>query len=147
MNGQPMPPESEALQGGRGDGPYLTPVQQNHIFRMVLSKRRRFKITKAIREEMIEASRKNMKNQNGRVSNGAVANLIKMEAMNQRDEHVMLPHINVNIPFDPDARRSRIAALAERLGVDGVLEPPITGPTEVDPAANGHKANGTKGSA
>lgn len=76
--------------GGKGSS-YLSPTQENKLLAKVLNPRnhprRRFKLDKEAKQIAIDATIRNMQSENGRVSNGAVANLIKMEAQNQADQH------------------------------------------------------------
>ncbi len=82
-----MPAEPDDTPGGRGEGPYLSPVQENKILALALNPRNRFKLEEKHKAEAIEVTSRNMQNEDGRISNAAVANLIKMESLNQKDEH------------------------------------------------------------
>ena len=66
-----------------------------------------------------------MANEDGRVSNAAVANLIRMEAQNQVDEHKAQPDlVDVNVHAqkleDPDfyGNYDQLAAMAKATGID-----------------------------
>jgi hypothetical protein len=76
--------------GGRGEGPFLTPVQQNKIVGMMTAKHRRWKLTKAAKMEAIATTLNNMADEDGRVRNAAVANLVRMEAQNMADQHKLI---------------------------------------------------------
>lgn len=81
-NGDSGKPESK----GEGGEPYLTKTQQNNIVKSMLSPRRRWKLTKEAKQEAIAVTIANMSDEDGRVRNTAVSNLIKMESQNQTDE-------------------------------------------------------------
>jgi hypothetical protein len=85
-----MTPGEPEKTSGEGDGPYLTPVQQNKIVSMMLNPRRRWRVSKAAKAEALDATISNMGDEDGRVRNAAVANLIRMEAQNLQDQHKML---------------------------------------------------------
>jgi hypothetical protein len=72
---------------GAGEGPHLTPTQQNKIVGMMLNPKRRWKLTKAAKSEAIATTLNNMGDDDGRVRNAAVANLVRMEAQNMADQH------------------------------------------------------------
>jgi hypothetical protein len=108
--------------GGKGDA-YLSPTQENKMLATVTNPRRRFKLTKEAKQIAIDMTIRNMRHDNGRVSNGAVANLIRMEAMNQAEahaarkseddhpQHVENQQINIYLPSNgreahPDERLS-----------------------------------------
>ena len=83
-------PESEqpATNGtGEGGGPYLTKTQQNNIVKSILSRRRRWKLTPEAKRHAIAVTMANLEDEDGRVRNTAVANLLKMEGQNQLDQH------------------------------------------------------------
>lgn len=83
--------------GGKGgpsprDESGLRPAEQNKLIRMALNDKpktvsRRFELTEFSKRLAIETTERNMLDEDGRVSNGAVANLIKMEALNQKESH------------------------------------------------------------
>lgn len=68
--------------GGRGEGVYLTPKMQNKLIRMAV--RNRWKISKKDQQKAIEVTAANIACEDGRVSNGAVKNMIAMLAQNQK---------------------------------------------------------------
>lgn len=68
--------------GGRGEGVYLTPKMQNKLIRMAV--RNRWKISKKDQQKAIEVTAANMLAEDGRVSNGAVKNMLAMLAQNQK---------------------------------------------------------------
>jgi hypothetical protein len=127
-------PNGDESPGGRGEGVYLTPVQENKIVRMVLNRKRRFKVTPAIKREMLETSRRNMQDEDGRVSNSAVSNLIKMESLNQADEHHAEGE-TVNHVHSVDERRAKFLGIAERIGIAGMVIDAATSKPGSDPAA------------
>lgn len=71
---------------GEGDEPYLTPVQANKIVASLLNPRKRFPFNETVARFAIRQTIKNIKSPDPRVSNVAVANLIKMERLNQTDD-------------------------------------------------------------
>ncbi len=80
-----------AHRRGRGKSDhYLTPVDENNIVATLLAARR-WKSTDEHKQVALGITTKNMGNEDARVSNAAVSNLIKMEAQNQADEHKLLP--------------------------------------------------------
>lgn len=77
--------ERPAENGGRGEEPYLTPVQANKIASLMIHRHRRakgWKHTKANMQFALEVTEQNMANDDGRISNGAVRNLLAMNAQN-----------------------------------------------------------------
>ena len=104
---------------------YLTPVQENKIVASMANKRNRWKLEEKHKDEAVGITVRNMANEDGRVSNAAVANLIRMEAQNQVDEHKAQPDlvdINVHsqILEDPDfyGNFDHLTAIAEASGTD-----------------------------
>lgn len=85
-NGDNGKPEST----GEGGESYLTKTQQNNIVKSMLSPRRRWKLTKQAKQEAISVTLSNLHDDDGRVRNTAVANLLKMEGQNQADEHKVI---------------------------------------------------------
>lgn len=75
---------------GEGDEPYLTPVQANKIVSSLLNPRRRFPFDVKVAQFAIRQTIRNMKHSDARVRNVAVANLIKMEKINQNDDMARL---------------------------------------------------------
>lgn len=73
--------------GGKGDFAHLNPTQQNKLIAMMLNPRRRWKLTKAAKNEAIAVTLRNLDNPDARVRNQAVANMLRMEAQNQTDQH------------------------------------------------------------
>jgi hypothetical protein len=63
---------------------------------MLLNPRRRWKVTDAVKKQALEITAGNLNDQDGRVQNGAVANLLRMEAQNQADQLAVLPHLHVH---------------------------------------------------
>jgi hypothetical protein len=80
---------SDANSGasGVGDGPYLRPTQHNKIVGMMLNPRRRWRLSKEAKQAAMMATLTNLDDEDGRVRNAAVANLIRMEGQNQADQH------------------------------------------------------------
>jgi hypothetical protein len=74
--------------GGRGDGVELTPVQDNHVVgKMVRADRSIWPITAEHERQAVEVTARNLDSDDGRVSNGAVKNLIAMQSqILRRDE-------------------------------------------------------------
>lgn len=73
---------------GEGDGTHLTPSQENRMIAGILGKhRRRWKLTPKVKAFAIGATVANLHDDDARVRNHAVANLIRMEGQNQADEH------------------------------------------------------------
>lgn len=75
--------------GGKGPS-YLSPTQENKIAATLLNPRRRWKITKSAKQAVMQAMLDNLTDDDPRVVNGAAANLIRMEAQNQADQHKMV---------------------------------------------------------
>jgi hypothetical protein len=80
----------------RGQGG-LTPSEENRLVRMMMNPRRRWKVTAKAKEKALKITEANLSSQDERVSNGAVANLLKMEAQNQSDQHIVLPKLSLNV--------------------------------------------------
>ena len=111
---------------------YLTPVQENKIVTSMANKRNRWKLEEKHKDEAVGITVRNMANEDGRVSNAAVANLIRMEAQNQADEHKAQPDlvdINVHsqILEDPDfyGNYDQLAKIAEASGTDPFASHPV----------------------
>jgi hypothetical protein len=84
-------PTDDAWKPGEGDSTHLTPTQENHIVAGMLGKhRRRWKLTPKVKAFAIRATLTNLEDEDPRVRNGAVANLIRMEGQNIIDEHKSL---------------------------------------------------------
>jgi hypothetical protein len=146
--------------GGRGEEPYLTPVQQNKIYGMMI--RQQWPITQTDKIQAVEVTVKNMDDENKRVVNQAVRNLVAMNAQNmeqeQRDNpqaHRVLHHHSgtvgitavrqelLNDPAYLEFQRQR--AVAEDANAGAVCPPRQQGAVEdaappdlPGPSANGH---------
>lgn len=68
----------------------LTPREENRLVAMMLNPRRRWKVTKSAKTLAMDTIIKNLQSDDGRVSNGAVLNLLRMERQNQQDEHKLI---------------------------------------------------------
>jgi hypothetical protein len=88
----------------------MTPVQANKIVASLLNPKRRFPFDTKVVKFAIKQTIRNMQNPDGRISNAAVANLVKMEKLNQNDDLARLaaamgvltpkaeqPHVNVSV--------------------------------------------------
>lgn len=90
---QPRPTVKQLQEQDRAAaGSGLRPSEENRLVRMALASQdkkpeRRFDLTDSVRRQMIDVSCRNMHDENGKTSNGAVANLIRMEQLNQADQH------------------------------------------------------------
>lgn len=75
--------------GGKGHTGQLghTKTQDNKLVAMMLNPRRRWKLSKEAKAAAISATLDNLADEDARVRNGAVANLLRMEAQNQSDQH------------------------------------------------------------
>lgn len=65
---------------------YLTPVQENKLVASMTNPRNRWEITERHKQAAIGVTVKNMSHNDGRISNAAVSNMLRMEAQNQADE-------------------------------------------------------------
>lgn len=85
----PANPNDESPDSARGKGgdSYLKPAQQNILVGMMFNPRRRWRLNKAAKRQAIAITLANLDDEDGRVRNSAVANLLKMEAQNQGDQH------------------------------------------------------------
>ena len=129
---------------GAGEGPHLTPVQKNKLVAMMLNPRRRWRLSKAAKHEAIAVTLNNFSDEDARVRNQAVANLLKMEAQNQIDQHKAIDKRM------PDLHK--VGGVVEhRLTVQELLEQPDyvewlrARETDSDArpvCANGHAGNG-----
>jgi hypothetical protein len=85
LNGYEAGPPPVLVQapagGGRGDSVPLSPVQQNKIVSLMIHEPR-WQLTAESKGEAVSYTRRNMASDDGRVSNGAVRNLIAMESQN-----------------------------------------------------------------
>lgn len=80
---------NESDDGGRGEGVYLTPVQANKLYGMAI--RQQWPLSNADKEDAVKACRKNLASDDGRISNGAVRNLLTMNAQNMAQEEADKP--------------------------------------------------------
>lgn len=130
--------------GGRGEGPYLTPVQQNKIVGMMVAKHRRWKLTKAAKNEAIATTLNNMGDEDGRVRNAAVANLVRMEAQNMADQHKAIDKRVPDLHEHGGVIEHRLTA-QELLNQADYVEWLRKREQDSDPrliCTNGHKGNG-----
>lgn len=129
---------------GEGGGPYLTKTQENNIIKSMLSPRRRWKLTKAAKQEAIAVTIANMGDDDGRVRNTAVANLIKMELQNQTDElkaiDKKLPDMH-NIGGAVEHRHTATELLTEPEYVEWLRERERNSDARLV-CPNGHQGNG-----
>lgn len=86
----PMTPSEPDDASGAGADAYLTPVQRNKIVSMMLNPRRRWKLTKEAKNAAMSATLDNLTDDDARVRNGAVSNMIRMEGQNMADQHKAL---------------------------------------------------------
>lgn len=84
------PPAEMTDISGAGDEPYLTPVQGNKMVATILNQQKRFPYGTDVAKFAIRTTIRNMKDDDARVRNGAVRNLMAMARINQIDEHKML---------------------------------------------------------
>jgi hypothetical protein len=137
-------PNEPDRTSGAGAGPHLTPVQQNKIVGMMLNKRRRWKLTKAAKNEAIAVTLNNMSDEDGRVRNAAVANMVRMEAQNQADHFKAVDKRVPDLHAVGGVVEHRITAqelLSETAYVEWLRERE----RDSDPRlirANGHEGNG-----
>lgn len=130
--------------GGRGEGTPLSPVQENKIVRMMLNPRRRWRITKEAKQAAMMATLNNLDDEDGRVRNAAVANLIRMEAQNQNDQHKA---IDKRVPdlHEVGGQIQHRVSVAELVNDPNYVEWLRNRERDSDPRlirANGHKGNG-----
>lgn len=85
-DGGQIVPENPGGRGDDADDDYLTPVQANKIVASFLNPKRRFPFDSKVARFAIRKTIKNMQSGDGRISNAAVANLIRMEKLNQNDD-------------------------------------------------------------
>lgn len=120
-NEQPVddgrPPEHR-----RGEGDYyLTPGEENRIIAKLLACKR-WKATDQHKEAALGVTVRNMANDDGRVSNAAVSNLIKMESQNQADDHRATPQIHDHrYTITIEEQTHQLAEIDEYLGSGGVV--------------------------
>lgn len=74
------PQDSDDDDGGRGESTYLTPVQENKLISMAIH--REWDIEARDKRWALRTTRRNMKQENGRISNQAVRNLLAMNKQN-----------------------------------------------------------------
>ncbi len=100
--------------GGKGDSAGgLNPTQHNKIVATMLNPRRRWRLTRAAKQAAMAATLGNLEDEDGRVVNGAVANLLRMESQNQSDQHKLIDKL-VADKHEVRVREERLeAALAE----------------------------------
>jgi hypothetical protein len=76
---------------GQGESPRgesgLTPAQEARLIATALNPRKRFRLSRKVKAEMVEASCGHMHDPDPRVGVRGVANLLAMERQNQADEH------------------------------------------------------------
>lgn len=122
-------PNKDNDPGGRGDAAPVSPVQHNKIVSMMLNPRRRWKLSKEAKQAAMAATLDNLADEDGRVRNAAVANLIRMEGQNQGDQHKMLDKLAPN--------SSEASVTNQQIN--------IYLPANGRETANGHTANGRNG--
>lgn len=110
------PPNGEEPRG-RGQVAPLSSVQENKIVAMMLNPRRRWRLSKAAKSEAVAVTLNNMADEDGRVRNQAVANLIRMEAQNLADQHKFIDK------HTPDLHQT-IGSIEHRITVAELLESP-----------------------
>lgn len=90
------PPNESEPTGGQGGSPRgesgLTPSEENKLVGMVLNERLKrndlvFPTTDRHDEVAVGVTARNMGSKDGRISNGAVSNYIKMKQLNQKQQH------------------------------------------------------------
>lgn len=94
------------INGGRGDeAPALTPVAENKIASLMLHANREvWPITEKHEQLAVGVTARNMGNQDGRVSNGAVRNLIAMKGQMQRQAEIAAQvNVQVNVGMGQEA--------------------------------------------
>ena len=97
--------------GGRGDIPPedeypIAGAAYNKLVGSMLNPQSRWHITPRHKEVAIGITVRNMANENGRVSNGAVSNLIKMEAQNQAEDLKSVPDLHLHAYADVEEQRA-----------------------------------------
>lgn len=132
-NEEPDDDRKPAHRRGRGKSDYyLTPVEENNIVATLLASKR-WKATDDHKAIALGVTTKNMGNEDPKVSNVAVGNLIKMEKQNQADEHKATPQLHDHRhTLTIDEQRSTLASLAERFGADRVVDEIASGESESD---------------
>lgn len=81
------PTSHPEMSGGSGDEPYLSVRDQNKLIAMLGKAGRRFDLHDSVRQYMIRKSAKIARSENPKHANRAIANLIKMAELDQKDEH------------------------------------------------------------
>jgi hypothetical protein len=141
----PINPSEPEPTSGVGEGPYLSPVQQNKIVAMMLNPRRRWKLTRSAKNEAVAVTLNNMSDDDGRVRNAAVANMIRMEAQNMADQHKTVDKRLPDLHAVGGVVEHRVTA-KELLGSPEYVEWLRECDRNSDPRlirANGHKGNGS----
>jgi hypothetical protein len=126
--------------GGQGEVSGLTPSEENVMVRMMFNPKRRWNVTRQAKRAAMAAMLANLGSPDPRVVNGAVANILKMEAQNQGDQFKaidkMLPDKNELKVTQTDARQGVLSdpdylAYREKQRLGVVLN-----------GTNGHAKNG-----
>ncbi len=86
--------------GGQGESPRgesgLTPSEEAALIATALNPRKRFRLSRELKREMVETSRQHMLDADSRVGVRGVANLLTMERLNQADDHKAIDKASPN---------------------------------------------------
>ena len=109
-------PQSHEPCGGRGEDTNadeypIAAAAYNKLVGSMLNPRSRWKISDPNKEFAVGVTVRNMGNEDGRVSNGAVANLIKMEAQNQAEDLKSVPDLHLHAYADVEEQRTEARSI------------------------------------
>lgn len=83
------------ISGGEGGDAYLTPTQENQLIDMAVNGD--WPTGAKEKQKAVDTTMRNMDSENGRVSNGAVSNLIRMEAQKMGSANSATQNTQVNV--------------------------------------------------
>ena len=104
-------PSAKPDVSGEGGDAHLTPSQHNKLVGTMLNPQKRWRLNAKAKRAAIIATLTNLSDEDPRVVNGAVANLIKMEAQNQSDQHKVTDKSVPDAVQEPGATTLSIADL------------------------------------
>lgn len=128
-----------AAENGEGADTGLTPSQENHLYgKMIRFSRERWPLTEKVIAAAVGVTARNLSSSDPRVVNGAVKNLLAMEAQNIRVEEVVL---QLQAKAAEAKSQAQVNVQVNNAVTVGTIEyrelPPRGEPLEVEPETDG----------
>lgn len=135
------PPTSHPEMSGGSGEPYLTVRDQNRLIAMLGKAGRKFDLHDSVRKFMIRKSVRIARSENPKHANRAIANLIKMAELDQKDEHhaqdlILTRQVQLHLHQHAD---SRVQILIPANGREGRPDNVVAGNLPLDA---GHRSDG-----